>query len=85
MIRPFGLHDITVMRQLQKQSVPLDLRRQVLYRDAPARAALIGYSPTMPWAADLVYILRCTGRTRSIAAGVVGADRSDWTLSACRR
>jgi len=42
-LRPFGLHDMVAMRQLQGQSVPLDVRRRLLYRDAPARDALIGF------------------------------------------
>jgi hypothetical protein len=82
-IRPFGLHDITVMRQLQKQSVPLDLRRQVLYRDAPARAALIGYLThhrlgPLTWLYDPS---ATPGDPQAFAQVWSVPDRSDWTLS----
>jgi hypothetical protein len=82
-IRPFGLYDILTVRQLQKGSVPLDLRRQVLYRDAPARAALLGFLTQyrfgpLTW----MYAGRDAGRDgRAFAQVWPIADRPDWNLS----
>ncbi len=83
MIRPFGLYDILTVRHLQRRSVPLDLRRQVLYRDAPARAALIGYL-TQHRLGPLTWIY--SGADGAGAGGAFAqvwpiADRPDWNLS----
>ncbi len=82
MIRPFGLHDLIVMRQLQRQSVPLDLRRQVLYRGAPAREALVGYL-TQHRLGPLTWIMDDEDRVagaRAFAQVWPVPDRPDWNL-----
>ncbi len=43
MIRPFGLRDVTALRQLEPRGVAFDLRRLVLSSMSLTRSALIGY------------------------------------------
>jgi hypothetical protein len=42
-IRPFGLRDVSALRQIEPRGVAFDLRRLVLSSISPARSALVGY------------------------------------------
>jgi len=41
-IRLFGLRDILLVKELEAESVALDLQRHILYQTTPSRSALIG-------------------------------------------
>ncbi|MCD6519113.1 MAG: hypothetical protein J7M05_04225 [Anaerolineae bacterium] len=80
MIRPFGLRDVTKLKQLQPRGVSFDLRRALLYAPSPIHSALLGYF-TRYYAGPVTWVHQ---NTEDDLAGVVQAwpraKRSGWDL-----
>lgn len=84
MIRLFGLRDVLGLKALQPVSVSLDLRREVLYRPAPLRSAVLGYLTRhhfgpLTWMCEGV---RGEPGIQGFAQVWPSAWREDWSLGA---
>jgi hypothetical protein len=81
-IRLFGLRDTLMLKQLEKLSVSLDVRRQVLHPSAVLRAALMGHL-SRHHLGPLTWVLEDARRDRDRAGFLQvwpSAGRPDWTL-----
>lgn len=81
MIRPFGLRDVSALKQLQPRGVAFDLRRVLLSSISPTRSALLGYLTAHHWGAITCVHDNTENGDKGIVQVWPRRDRKAWDLA----